>query len=152
MDRIEHIHIISAGENIHIAYPAIFRTLPTITHTYVIADSEIYGTSPNAEIEKQRQVVRNAVNTVKEISASLSIPFSREIVFPPVYPSVRAVLTKIHREYPEARFTFDLSGGSKALCLRSVRIRAMAWRGGLLTRLMRRFHGIFPCRTGRSGT
>jgi hypothetical protein len=48
----EHIHIISAGENIHIAYPAIFRTLPAITRTYVLADSEIYSLSPNLEIEK----------------------------------------------------------------------------------------------------
>ena len=53
----EHVHIISAGENIHIAYPVIFRTLPTITCTYVLAHSDIYGISQNAEIEKQRQAV-----------------------------------------------------------------------------------------------
>jgi hypothetical protein len=113
----KHVHIISAGENIHTAYPASFRTLPTITRTYVIADSEFYARSPNPEIEKQRQAIRNAVNAVKEISTSLSIPFNREIVFPPVYPSIRTILTKIHREHPGARFTFDLSGGSKPLCL-----------------------------------
>ena len=41
----EHIHIITAGENIHTAYPAAFRILPTITRTYVFADGEVYGTS-----------------------------------------------------------------------------------------------------------
>ena len=113
----EHIHIISAGENIHIAYPEIFRTIPAITHTYIIANSEINGISPNAETTKQWQTVRNAVNAVKEISASLSIPFSRETVFPPTYPSVRTILITIHRKHPGARFTFDLSCGSKELCL-----------------------------------
>jgi hypothetical protein len=42
----EHVPIISACEIIHIAYPAIFRTLPTITRTYVLADSEVYVPSP----------------------------------------------------------------------------------------------------------
>ena len=31
MAQQEHVHIISAGENIHTAYPAIFRRLPDIT-------------------------------------------------------------------------------------------------------------------------
>ena len=112
-----HVHIISAGVSIHTLYPAIFRMLPTISRTYVLADSDDYALSSNPEIEKQRLAVRHAVDAVKEISASLSIPFSRELVFAPVYLSVRTVLTKIHRENPGSRFTFDLSGGSKALCM-----------------------------------
>jgi hypothetical protein len=117
MDRKEHVHIISAGENIHTAYPAIFRTLPTITRTYVFADSTVYENSSILETEKQRLAVRHAVDAIKEISTTLAIPFSRETVFPPAYPSVRTILTKIHREYPGARFTFDLSGGSRPLCI-----------------------------------
>lgn len=113
----EHVHIISAGDRIHLAYPAAFRSLPSITRTCVIADEEVYGISQVSEIEKQRQAVRNAVSAVREISASLSIPFSYEIVYHPVYCSVRTILTKIHREHPGARFTFDLTGGSKELCL-----------------------------------
>jgi len=113
----EHIHIISAGENIPIAYPAIFRMLPSITSTYVIADSDVYDLTPNAEIDRKHLATRKAVDAAKEISASLSIPFSRETVFSPVYPSVLTILTKIYRGHPGARFTFDLSGGSKELCL-----------------------------------
>ncbi|MHB8165043.1 MAG: helix-turn-helix transcriptional regulator [Methanoregula sp.] len=112
----EHVHIISAGENIHIAYPATFRELPTITRTYVLADSTVYEISSNPATEKERIAIRNAVTAVKEVSASLSIPFSRELIFPPAYPSVRDMLTKIHREFPSARYTFDISGGSTALC------------------------------------
>jgi hypothetical protein len=124
----EHVHIISAGETIHIAYPAIFRMLPAITRTYVLTESDIHGISPNPEIEKQRRAVRNAVNAAKVISASLSIPFNREIVFPPVYLSVQTILTKIHRKHPGARFTFDLSGGSKPLCLALFAVAP--WLGG----------------------
>lgn len=124
----EHVHIISAGDRIHLAYPAIFRTLPTITRAYLIADEEVFGISQVAEIEKQRLAVRNAISAVKEISASLSVPFSRETVFHPVYPSVRTILTRIHREHPGARFTFDLTGGSKELCLALMSLAP--WVGG----------------------
>jgi hypothetical protein len=128
MPRGEHIHIISAGENIRIAYPAIFRTLPTITHTYVLIEDNAIAISPVKEIEKQHIAVRSAIEAVKEISASLSVPCSREHIFPPVYSSVRAVLAAIHRKHPGARFTFDLSGGSKELCLAVLAVAP--WLGG----------------------
>jgi hypothetical protein len=117
MDRKEHVHIISAGEKIHIAFPAAFRELPAISRTIVFTDSTVHDGSADPVTEKNRLAVRNAVSSVQEISASLAIPFSRETIFPPAYPSVRTILTKIHREFPVARFTFDLSGGSKALCM-----------------------------------
>jgi hypothetical protein len=124
----EHIHIISAGEQIHTAYPAIFRMLPTITRTCVIAENTVYELVQDPGTEKGRAAVRNAVSAVKELSAALSLPFSRELVFPPVYSSARAVLVRIHREVPCARFTFDLSGGSKPLCMA---LFALApWVGG----------------------
>ena len=112
----EHVHIISAGEYIHTAYPGIFRTLPTISRTYVLADSTIMEFSHVAETQRQRVAVREAIAAVKEISASLSIPFTSGIVYHPVYPSVRTILTKIHRENYGARFTLDITGGSAALC------------------------------------
>lgn len=117
MDRRAHVHIISAGEKIAIAYPAIFRELPTISRTMVFTDSSVHDGSPDTVTERHRSAVRNAVSAVQEISASLSIPFSREMIFPPAYGSVRSALAKCRREYPDARFTFDLSGGSKELCL-----------------------------------
>jgi len=117
MDRTEHVHIISAGERIHIAYPATFRELPAITRTIVFTDSAVHESSSDPVTEKHRLEVRNAVSAVQEISLSLSIPFNREMIFPPAYGSVRSVLAKIRQQYPDARFTFDLSGGSKELCL-----------------------------------
>lgn len=41
----ELVHIISAGDRIHIAYLAVLRTLPSITRTLVLADGEMYGIS-----------------------------------------------------------------------------------------------------------
>ena len=72
---------------------------------------------PNPDIDKSRRTIRDAVEAVKDIATSLAIPFSRETIFPPTYPSVRDTLARIHREFPGARFTFDLSGGSKSLCV-----------------------------------
>jgi len=128
MDRKEHIHVISAGEGIHTAYSASFRMLPTITRTVVFAESANYESSPDPAEVKRRLAVRNAVSAVQEISVSLSIPCSRETIFFPVYPSVRSALTKIHREFPEARFTFDLSGGSAPLC--TALFSFALWLGG----------------------
>ncbi len=123
-----HVHIISAGESIHTAFPAILRILPGITRVYVVSCSETYSISQNLPIEKERTAVRHAVESVKEISASLEIPFSREMVFPPILSSARTVLTKIRRENKRARITFDLSGGSRDLCMA---LFALApWIGG----------------------
>src|SRR5208337_445180 len=117
MDRTEHVHIISAGEKIHIAYPAMFRELPAISRTMVFTDSIVHEGSPDPVTDKHRFAVRNAVSAVQEISVSLSIPFTRVMIYPPAYTSVQSALAKVRREYPDARFTFDLSGGSKELCL-----------------------------------
>lgn len=123
-----HVHIISAGENIHTAFPAILRQFPGITRTYVIADGATYGTSQNPQIEKERAATRHAVESVKELSSSLSIPFARETVFAPVFSSARTVLTKIRRENKRARFTLDLSGGPKEMCMALFSVAP--WLGG----------------------
>jgi DNA-binding transcriptional ArsR family regulator len=128
MQQGHHVHIISAGEKIHVVFPALLRMVPDIASVYVVADSETYGLSQNPQVEKQRASVRSAVESVKEISASLAMPFAREMIFPPLFPSSRAVLTKIRRENPKARITFDLSRGSRDICMA---LFALApWIGG----------------------
>jgi hypothetical protein len=49
MARQEHVHIISAGENIHKTYPAAIRDLQDISHTFVFADTEIYTNSAGSK-------------------------------------------------------------------------------------------------------
>ena len=128
MDRTEHVHIISAGEKIQVAYPAMFRDLPAISRTIVFTDSTVHESSKDPVTDRHRFAVRNAVVAVQEISASLSVPVSHEMIFPPSYVSVWSALAKIRREYPCARFTFDLSGGSKELCL--ALLAFAPWLGG----------------------
>lgn len=117
MDRTEHVHIISAGEKIHIAYPAMFCEYPAISRIIVFTDSIVHEESTDPATEKHRLAVRNAVAAAREISASLSIPFIQERVFLPAYSYVLSALARIRRQHPQAQFTFDLSGGSKELCL-----------------------------------
>jgi hypothetical protein len=117
MNRQEHIHIISAGEHIDKAYPGAIRDLPTVTRTFVFADSAVYEISRTPDIEKMRQEVRSAVSQVKETSRSLSIPFSLVYIRPPAYLSSCDAVLRIHREFPGARYSFYLSGGSKPLCI-----------------------------------
>ena len=95
----------------------MLRALPTISRTMVFTESIVHEGSTDPVTEKYRLAVRNAVSAVQEIAASLSIPFTRVVIVPPTYDSVRSALATIRREYPDARFTFDLSGGSKELCL-----------------------------------
>jgi hypothetical protein len=123
-----HVHIISAGGSIHTTFPAILRVLPGITRVYVVADSEQASISQNPQVEKERAAVRKATESVKEIAASLAIPYSRELVFPPVLSSARTVLTKIRHENRKARITVDLSCGPRDLCMA---LFALApWIGG----------------------
>ena len=112
-----HIHIITAGDNLPTAYTASFRDYPDITRTYVFTDNTVYYKHADPEIEKPRFAIRNAVSTAKDTSLSIGIPFKNEVISAPEYPAVRTALTRIRREHPGARYTFDLSGGSKALCM-----------------------------------
>ncbi|MFA6362072.1 hypothetical protein [Methanoregula sp.] len=113
----EHVHIITAGDDIATTYTASFRDYPGITRTYVFSDNTLYFRHADPEIEKARFTVRNAISAAKNTSTSIGIPFSNEVISAPAYPAVRDALTRIHREHPGARYTFDLSGGSKPLCM-----------------------------------
>jgi hypothetical protein len=117
MARQEHVHIISAGENIHKAYPAAIRDLRDITHTFVFADTELYTNSARDDerTKAYKTAARDAVTQVKSISASLKVPSSLVYISPPAFASVRDAILKILKEHPDARYSFDLSAGSKDL-------------------------------------
>jgi hypothetical protein len=119
MDRQEHIHIISAGEQIEAACTAALRDLQEITRIYVFADNELYVNSSRDDerTKAHKTAVREAVNGVKALAASLKIPASLVYIDPPASGSVAAAVQKIRSGYPGARYTFDLSGGSKDLSL-----------------------------------
>lgn len=112
-----HIHIITAGDNFSSAYTASFRDYPDITRTYVFTDNTVYYKHADPETEKSRFAIRNAVSSAKDTSTFIGITFKNEVIAAPEYPNVRNALTRIRREHPGARYTFDLFLGSKALSL-----------------------------------
>ena len=119
MARQEHVHIISAGENIHKAYTAAIRDLGDISHTFVFADTEIYTNSARDDEKTQalKTAMRDAVTGVKSISASLKIPCPLIYVTPPAFAFACDALHKIRVEHPDAKYSFDLSAGSKDLSM-----------------------------------
>jgi hypothetical protein len=124
----EHIHIITAGANLSATCTVSFRDYPGITRTYVFTDSIVFNKHADPDIEKARSGIRNAISTAKNTSTALGIPFHDEIIFSPAYLSIRSALTRIHREQPDARYTFDLAGGSPALCMALLALAP--WVGG----------------------
>jgi len=112
-----HIHILTASDDFPSTYTASFRDYPNITRTYVFTDNTVYYKHADPGIEKPRLAIRNAVSAAKNTSTSLGISFTNEVISAPAYPAVRDALTRIHREHPGARYTFDLTDGSKALCM-----------------------------------
>ena len=130
MARQEHIHIISAGENIYASYAATVRDHPDITHTFVFADTELYTNSPRDEgaVRAKKEATREGVTKVKSLSVSLKIPASLVYVIPPADVSVHESVLKINKEHPDAMFSFDLTAGSKDL---SISLFAVSlWVGG----------------------
>jgi len=119
MARQEHIHIVTAGENIYPAYSATVRDNPDITHTFVFADIELYSNSSRdgEALRKQKDTAREAVNQVRTLAASLKIPAPLVYVSPPADATARDAILKIRKERPDARFSFDLSAGSKDMCI-----------------------------------
>jgi hypothetical protein len=119
MAQQEHVHIITAGEVIFPSYATTLRTQPDITHTFVFADTELYTNTVKdaGAVRAQKDTARDEVNKVKALAASLKIPASLVYVNPPADVSVRDSVLKIKKEHPGAKFTFDLSAGSKDMCL-----------------------------------
>jgi len=119
MARQEHVHIIAAGEGIYEAYAATVRDHPDITHTLIFADTELYtnNTRDGEAIRAGKDAARDAVSRVKALAASLKVPASLVYISPPVDSTARDAILKIKKEHPDARFSFDLSAGSKDACM-----------------------------------
>ncbi len=119
MARQEHVHIITAGGEIFPSYILTIRNHPDISHTFVFADIDLYSNLAREEpaAKAQKEVAREAVTKVKVLAASLKIPASLVYVTPPADTSARDALLKIRKEHPDARFSFDLTAGSKDMGL-----------------------------------
>jgi hypothetical protein len=119
MDRREHIHIISAGEKIHEAYPAALRDLRTITHTFVFAEKEVYTNSARDDTKKRQWkcAIRDAIDKVNALSISRNIACALVCIDAATFDAIRDPVLGIYSDHPDARYSFDISAGSKRLSL-----------------------------------
>jgi hypothetical protein len=119
MDPQEHIHIISAGDSIHKTYPAVLEDLSTITHTFIFAEKDVYTNSARDDAQKRiwKCTIRDAIGEVNTISLSRNISCVLVTVDAAAFDSVRDPLLGIFSDHPDARYSFDISAGSKRLSL-----------------------------------
>ncbi|MFA4877177.1 MAG: hypothetical protein WC586_07155 [Methanoregula sp.] len=119
MDRQEHIHIISAGESIHTTYPAVLKELPTITHTFIFAEKEVYTNSSRDDASKRawKCSIRNSIDAVNALCLSRNISCALVCIDAAGFDAIRDPVLGIYGEHPAARYSFDISAGSKRLSL-----------------------------------
>ena len=119
MDPQEHIHIISAGDCIHKTYPSVLKDLRTVTHTFIFAEKEVYTSSIRDDNKKRlwKCAIRDAIDEVNTISLSRNIACALVCVDPATFDAIRDPVLGIFSDHPDARYSFDISAGSKRLSL-----------------------------------
>jgi hypothetical protein len=119
MDPQEHILIISAGDRIHKTYPAVLKDLQTITHTFIIAEKEVYTASTRDDTQKRiwKCAIRDAIEEVNTYSLSRNISCALVRIDAATFDAIRDPVLGIFSDHPDARYSFDISAGSKRLSL-----------------------------------
>ena len=119
MDPQEHIHIISAGDRIHTTYPAVLKDLRTVTHTFIFAEKEVYTNSARDDNKKRmwKCAIRDAVDDVNAQSLSRHISCALVCIDAATFDAIRDPVLGIFSEHADARYSFDISAGSKRLSL-----------------------------------
>jgi hypothetical protein len=127
----DSIHIISAGESIHKTYPvAIKKELKDITRSYVIVEKGIFVDSLDDDEKKRaaKIAIQAAIEKVERISKEMDISFHQIIIDTITIENVRDAVLDIYNEYPDAQYSFNISGGTKIL---SIGLFMMSiWIGG----------------------
>ena len=115
----EHIHIITAGSDIFPAYVQALQDPSPVTRTIIFTDAEFYSISSRDDpaVRARKESTRHSVSRVTAHAAALKIPVSFVFVTPPAANSTRDAVLKIREEHPAAVLSFDLTGGSKDLCM-----------------------------------
>jgi hypothetical protein len=130
MDPQEHVHIISAGDRIHTTYPAVLKDLQTVTHTFIFAEKDIYVASSRDDNKKRlwKGAIRDAIDEVNTLSLSRKIACALVCIDAATFEAIRDPVLGIFSDHPDARYSFDISAGSKRL---SLGLFSMAlWIGG----------------------
>jgi hypothetical protein len=119
MDPQDHFLIISAGDSIHKTYPAVLEDLLTVTHTIIFAEKEVYTNSGRDDTQKRlwKCAIRDAIDEVNSISRSRKISCALVTIDAATFDAIRDPILGIFSDHPDARYSFDISAGSKRLSL-----------------------------------
>lgn len=114
-----HLLFISAGEHIHETFPACIKSLKGITHAVVVVEESVYHDLPGdpGHMKMVKPQIREAISGVQKICELMKIEFSEARTKDTGISSVRDTVLTATRQYPAARISFNLSGGTKMLSL-----------------------------------
>lgn len=129
MEQPEHIHFLIAGEHIHETYPLVIKG-KEITRTFVIVEKNIGKISPKPDIDQAEltKKIHTAIQKVRTKSDEMDIiceTLQTEYVS---LESIRDAVLEVFFKFPEARYSFNITGGTK---LHSIGLFVMSlWLAG----------------------
>ncbi len=114
-----HFLFMSAGERINQTFPICVRSLKEITHTFIVVEEGVYHDLPDdpEHLRPVKPQIRQAIEGVRAICESLKISFAVIRTPDTTIHSIRDAVLITTRRYPAARYSFNLSGGTKVLSL-----------------------------------
>jgi hypothetical protein len=119
MDPQEHILIISAVDRIHKTGPAVLTDLRTVTHTFIFAEKEVYTNSARDDMQKRtwKCGIRTAIDEVHAYCLRRNIACALVCIDATAFDAIRDPVLGIFSDHMDARYSFDISAGSKRLSL-----------------------------------
>jgi len=114
-----HLLFMSAGERINQTFPICVKCLDGITHTIIIVEEGVYHDLPDdpEHLRPVKPQIRQAIEGVRTICEPLAISFAVIRTPDTTIHSIRDAVLTTTRRYPVARYSFNLSGGTKMLSL-----------------------------------
>ena len=114
----EIIHVISAGASIHKTFPVAVNELSGATKAYIIVEDRVYEDSKKEEIQEMREKIRGSINELKKIAG----PFVKNGIYEKrisedTLEFVRDAVIDIYSNNQNAKFFFNVSGGTKLLSI-----------------------------------
>ncbi len=114
-----HLLFMSAGERVNQTFPICIKSLESITHTFIVVEEGVYHDLPDdpEHLRSVKPQIRQAIDSVRTICEPMAISFAVIRTPDTTIHSIRDAILATSRQYPEARYSFNLSGGTKMLSL-----------------------------------
>lgn len=129
MELTEHVHFLLAGEHAHETYPLVIKG-KGITRTFVIVEKNIGKISPKADIDQTEltKKIHAAIRKVRTKSEEMDITCETLQIESVSLESIRDAVLEVFFRYPDARYSFNITGGTK---LHSIGLFVMSlWLAG----------------------